>query len=303
MSIIFVFIDGIGLTPAHAPNPFALTAQPHLSRLLGGPLTSEQIGRHINATLTAIDATMGLTGLPQSGTGQTALFAGINAAQAVQRHQAHFPPTVLHDYLREHNILSRARKYGSSAFANAFDDGFWQAVATRKIRKSASVIAAEGAEARFRDVADLARGQALSWDITNHVMHQRHPDYIHPITAWQAGVNLAQLARQHVVTLYETFLTDLVGHGRTSIEIPEVVQRIDGLLGGIIATLRPQDTLVMSSDHGNFEDPDDKRHTTNPVPLLVVGADCDTLHNITTISEVADAIDMVLPHHIPDMEG
>lgn len=299
MSIIFLFIDGIGLTPAQAPNPFAHIPQPHIQQLLGGPLTSEQIGRHGRARLSALDATMGVPGLPQSGTGQTALFAGINAAQAVQRHQAHFPPTALQVHLRTHNVLSRARHHGTSAFANAFDGGFWQAVAQRKIKKSASVIASEGAGVRFRDIDDLANGTALAWDITGHVMHQRHPERIQPIAAWQAGVNLAHLAQAHVITLYETFLTDLVGHGHTDVSIPDVVARIDGLIGGIVATLRPHDTLVMSSDHGNFEAPDDRGHTTNPVPLLVVGADCDTLHNITTISDVADALEAVMPRHAP----
>lgn len=299
MSIIFLFIDGIGLTPAQAPNPFASIPQPHLHRILGGPLTSEQIGRHERACLSALDATMGIAGLPQSGTGQTALFAGINAAQAVQRHQAHFPPTALQEHLRNHNVLRRALRYGSSAFANAFDGGFWQAVDQRKIKKSASVIASEGAGVRFRDVTDLAQGTALAWDITGHVMHHRHPERIQPISAWQAGANLAQLAQAHVITLYETFLTDLVGHGRTEVSVAEVVARIDGLIGGIVANLRAHDTLVMSSDHGNFEAPDDRGHTTNPVPLLVVGADCDTLHNITTISAVADALEAVMPRHSP----
>jgi hypothetical protein len=71
-------------------------------------------------------------------------------------------------------MLTQAAPYGTSAFANAFDAGFWQAIETRKLRRSASVIASEGAGVRFRDVMDLAHGQALSWDITNQVMHQRH---------------------------------------------------------------------------------------------------------------------------------
>lgn len=297
MSIIFVFIDGIGLTSATAYNPFGLTPQPYLSQLIGGPLLLDSVGQYPRARLTAIDATLDWPGLPQSGTGQTALFAGMNAAQAVQRHQSHFPPTALHGILRTQNMLAQALRYGTSAFANAFDAGFWQAIETRKLRRSASVIAGEGAGVRFRDVSDLAQGQALSWDITNQVMHQRHPDLIAPIDAFTAGTNLALLAQAHVITLYETFLTDLVGHGRTEITTADVVTRIDGLIGGIVAHLRPFDTLVISSDHGNFEAPHQKGHTTNPVPLLVVGADCDTLHNIESISAVVPALVARYPYH------
>lgn len=298
MAIIFVFIDGIGLDSAHLYNPFAHVPQPYIEGIIGGPLIHDSVAyapdRRI--LLKPIDATLGVPGLPQSGTGQTALFAGINAAQLVQRHQTHFPPTALHDTLRQQSILQRGRKYGTTAFANAFDEGFWQAIEMRKLRKSASVIAAEGADVQFRTQHDLARGNALSWDITNHVMHQRHVDLIQPIDAFTAGVHLATLAQQHVITLYETFLTDLVGHGRTDVDVAEVVTRIDRLIGGIVSRLRPHDSLVISSDHGNFERPHEKSHTTNPVPLLVVGPACDTLHHIQDISQVADALEDAMTH-------
>lgn len=294
MSIIFVFVDGIGLRERSADNPFAVHAQPHLTALIGGSLVSTQVGRHPRALLSALDATMGWPGLPQSGTGQTALFAGINAAQLVERHQSHFPPTALQATLQQQSILYRGQKYGGSAFANAFDAGYWQAIADRKLRKSASVIASEGAHITFRDVRDLADGRALSWDITNHVMHQRHPEHVAVIDAFTAGANLARLAQGYAITLYETFLTDLVGHGRGNVTSAEVVARIDGLVGGIVATMRPQDSLVISSDHGNFECPLDKGHTTNPVPLLVVGPACDTLQHIHSICDVADALEAVM---------
>ena len=294
MSIIFVFVDGIGLRSHSIDNPFATTPQPHIAALLGGPLLLEQVGRHPHALLSALDATMGWPGLPQSGTGQTALFAGINAAQLVERHQSHFPPTALQATLQQRSMLHRGQAYGGSTFANAFDAGYWQAVANRKLRKSASVIASEGANITFRDVDDLAAGRALSWDITNHVMHQRHPQRIAVIDAFTAGAHLARLAHGYAITLYETFLTDLVGHGRGDVTSAEVVTRIDGLIGGIVANLRPQDSLVLSSDHGNFECPHDKGHTTNPVPLLVVGPACDTLQHIQSICDVADALEAVM---------
>lgn len=294
MAIVFVFIDGIGLAPAAPDNPFSTTPQPFLASLIGGPLLSDRVGSYRDASLLAVDACFGLPGLPQSGTGQTALFAGIDAVGAVQRHQSHFPPTALHETLREQSILRRAQQRGGGAFANAFDAGFWAAVAARRIRKSASVIAAEGAPVRFRDVDDLASGTALSWDITNHVMHTRHPERITPIDAYDAGINLARLAQGHVLTLYETFLTDLVGHGRMELGASEVVTRIDRLIGGIVATLRPGDSLVISSDHGNFECQSDPSHTRNPVPLLVVGPARDTLHSVSDISQIAAGVAAVM---------
>jgi hypothetical protein len=294
MAIVFVFVDGIGLTDAHSDNPFATTSMPFVQALIGAPLLNNAVGRHRHALLKAIDACFSVPGLPQSGTGQTALFAGIDAVGLVQRHQSHFPPTALQQTLRDQSVLRRALMHGSSAFANAFDGGFWDAIATRKLRKSASVIAAEGADVRFRTVDDLVAGQALSWDITNDVMQTRHPERVAKVDAYDAGVNLARLAQGHVLTLYETFLTDLVGHGRSTVDAATVVTRIDRLIGGIVATLRPQDSLVISSDHGNFECKSDPSHTRNPVPLLVVGPACDTLHEVTDISHIADALTRVM---------
>ena len=108
MSLIFIFIDGVGLAPAGPDNPLASAATPYLRALLGGPLTIEQVrdwgldtrnwesepilqspitNPQSSILFKAIDATLGVEGLPQSGTGQTALLAGVNAAELHGRHQ------------------------------------------------------------------------------------------------------------------------------------------------------------------------------------------------------------------------
>src|SRR4051812_16077616 len=99
MSLIFIFLDGVGLAPAGPDNPIAGADTPALRALLGGPLTIEQArGWGTSAAqllFKAIDATLGVDGLPQSGTGQTALLAGVNAAALHGRHQPHVPPVAL----------------------------------------------------------------------------------------------------------------------------------------------------------------------------------------------------------------
>src|SRR5689334_15884815 len=116
MSIIFVFLDGVGLAAAGPDNPLASADTPVLRALLGGPLTIEQIGDRVlegkdlesqfapqsaipsppsSILFKAIDATLGVEGLPQSGTGHVALLAGVNAAVLHGRHQPHFPPVAL----------------------------------------------------------------------------------------------------------------------------------------------------------------------------------------------------------------
>src|SRR3954464_2379317 len=98
MSLIFIFLDGVGLAPAGPDNPLASADTPALRALLGGPLTIEQARGWVLDTrdwelcsdpqspianpqspipilFKAIDATLGVDGLPQSGTGQTAMLA------------------------------------------------------------------------------------------------------------------------------------------------------------------------------------------------------------------------------------
>jgi hypothetical protein len=280
-----------------------------------------------------IDATLGVDGLPQSGTGQTALLAGVNAAILHGRHQPHVPPVALRALLAERSIFRRViARGGRATFANPFGPGYWQAVAARRIRRSASVIAFEGAGLRFRDGADLRNGRAVSWDVTNAAMRAR--DIEAPLVApAQAGAHLARLAHDHDLVFYESFLPDLAGHGRLtrderpttnddgqptndqrpttndqssetnvlssfvlrpwSIEaqIHHAMALLDGLLGGTLATLRPEDTLLVTSDHGNVESIAAPTHTRNPVPLLVVGPAARAFEPVESIMEIADVID------------
>jgi 2,3-bisphosphoglycerate-independent phosphoglycerate mutase len=316
MSLIFIFLDGVGLAPAGSDNPLASADTPCLRALLGGQLTIEQARgwemgdggwesdppAHPLSSIPhppkqvlfkAIDATLGVDGLPQSGTGQTALLAGFNAAELHGRHQPHVPPVALRELLAERSIFRRViARAGRATFANPFGPGYWQAVAARRIRRSASVIAAEGAGLRFRDGDDLRNGRAVSWDITNAAMRAR--DIEAPLVApAQAGVHLARLAHDHDLVFYESFLPDLAGHGRLDAGVPEVMALLDGLLGGALATMRSEDTLLITSDHGNVESIAAPTHTRNPVPLLVVGPAARAFEAVESIMELADVIERV----------
>jgi hypothetical protein len=292
MSIIFVFLDGVGLAPAGSDNPLVAADMPELCALLGGPLTAERAQARDGLLLKGIDATLGVPGLPQSGTGQTALLAGINAAALHGRHQPHVPPVALRPLLAQRSIFRRViERDGRATFANAFGPGYWAGVAARRIRRSASVIAALGADLRLRDLDDLRAGRALAWDITGAALRAREPGAAIPIVAPRtAGANLARLASDHELVFYESFLPDLAGHGRLPIGVAAVMAAIDGLLGGVLAARRPQDTLLVASDHGNVESIAAATHTRNPVPLLAVGPAAPLFAAVESITDVADAI-------------
>lgn len=296
MAILFVFLDGVGLAPAGADNPLATAPMPFLQALLGGPLVLEtaQMWQHAKPpsalVFTAIDATLGVEGLPQSGTGQTALLAGVNAAALHGRHQPHVPPVALRSLLAEQNIFRRViARGGRATFANVFTPGYWEALATRRIRRSASVIAAEGAALRFRDLADLQRGEALAWDITGAFLRGVDPMFA-PITAAAAGAALSRIGQTNDFVFYENFLPDLAGHGRTEMTIDAVFGMTDALLAAAIGTMRLGDTLILTSDHGNIESIAAPTHTRNPVPLLAVGADAAAFATVHDISDVYGVI-------------
>ncbi|MCG8347959.1 MAG: metalloenzyme [Chloroflexales bacterium] len=296
MSLIFVFLDGVGLAPASPSNPLATAMTPAFHALLGGPLTSEQSQQSDNLLLKPIDATLGVPGLPQSGTGHVALLTGVNAPLLIGRHQPNYPPVALRGILAEQSIFRQAQHRGLEVvFANVFTPGYWQALAARRLRRSASLIAAEGASLRLRDLDDLRAGQALMWDITGDALQVRDEGLaVPPVTPKQAGAHLAALSQSCHLVFFESFLPDLAGHGRLPLSDEAALERIDGFLAGLLDALLPGDTLLITSDHGNIEDRRTPVHTRNPAPLLVVGAGVDAFARAETIADIAAVVMNVL---------
>jgi 2,3-bisphosphoglycerate-independent phosphoglycerate mutase len=260
---------------------------PHLQDLLGGPLVLDEVGQNdtpSHVTLRALDACLGVPGLPQSATGQTALFTGVNAAAL-----AGYPTAALREVIAEHSLLKRAARAGARIlFANAHSERFWQMIRDKKRRLGASTLTALAAGEPIPTLSDLLEGRAVLWDIT-HEIAARYLDYdLPPVAPEEAGARLARLAGEYDLVLFESFLPDLAGHRR--IEPEWVLSRLDGFLGGILAHRSPDTTLVLSSDHGNLEDATTKGHTTNPVPLLAVGPAAGRFRGATAITDVAPAI-------------
>jgi 2,3-bisphosphoglycerate-independent phosphoglycerate mutase len=293
-AVLFVFLDGVGLAPAGPDNPFSQVPMPHLERLLGGPLVLEAVDRlaqdgRPGLLLRGLDARLGVPGLPQSATGQTALFTGVNAAALVGDHVTAQPTEVLREVIAEHSFLKRAAEAGARVlFANAHSESFWDMVRHRRRRLGASTLTALAAGAPIPDLDDLRAGRAVLWDIT-HEIASGHLDYGLPtVPAGEAGQRLARLAGEYDLVLFESFLPDLAGHRR--LESAWVLQRLDDFLGAILASCDPQLTVVVCSDHGNIEDASTKMHSKNPVPLLVVGPGAGWFAAAASLMDVAPAV-------------
>ncbi len=289
--VLFLFVDGVGLAPAGDHNPLATLPTPALRALLGGPLTLEQVGRRGDVLLAPLDAALGVPGLPQSATGQTALFTGRNGAALLGRHVTAYPGPRLRALIDEHSLFKRAVEAGLRAtFANPYTPGYLAQVAAGERRPSVTTCAVLAAGLPLRGIDDLHRGAAVTWDVRRDLFGARLPEAPPPVSAREAGGHLAGLLAGHDLVVYETFLTDLAGHGRFGIAVEEAVARVDGLLAGVLAALPAGATLVLSSDHGNLEDASHRLHTHNPVPLLAVGPLAARLAGLRSILELGPAL-------------
>jgi hypothetical protein len=287
--LAFVFVDGVGLAPAGPRNPLSQVLMPRLHALLGGPLVPETLGQDGGLTFRAVDACLGVGGLPGSATGQTALFTGVNAAAVVGEHVPDYPTSALRAVIAEHSILKQAADGGARvSLANAYSERYWALVRDEPRRLSASTLTMMACGAPFRTLADLLAGQAVMWDLTNEVAVSYFHYELPLVAPEEGGRRLARLAAGHDLLLFETFLTDLAGHNR--IEPEWVLVRLDAFLGGILDECQVDTTLVVCSDHGNLEDSTTRIHTTNPVPLLAVGPAAGYFGEAERITDVAPAI-------------
>lgn len=290
--VLLLFVDGVGLGPDDPEvNPLAAAHTPTLERLLRRRLTRiDQPLHRDGAMLVPLDATLGVTGLPQSATGQTALLTGINAAQAAGRHVAAYPTAQLRALLAAHSLFTKVTALGRQAtLANAYTPEYFKAVEAGKLRHAAITHSAISAGVALRSVEDLRAGRAVFHDLTN--ARPRSWGYDLPlITPREAGSHLAGIAMAYDLTVFEFFLTDLAAHGRISMAPAQVVEMLDALLGGVLEAADLNALLVLLvSDHGNLEDGRHTTHTRNPVPALLIG------HGREVVREGLQAITDVTP--------
>jgi 2,3-bisphosphoglycerate-independent phosphoglycerate mutase len=274
--VIFFFVDGIGLGKTDPTvNPLFKARLPHLRSLLGGKIPHLRL-RSIStdrAQAFSLNANLRVAGLPQSGTGQAALFTGVNAAKLIGQHFGPYPPSTLHELIREQNIFRQLQEKGRSVcFANAFPKQFFEYVASGKRRLSVTTFACRASNVEIYDAESLRRDEAVSADVTRG----RWPELGYPdlpvITSHEAGRHLWNISQKFDFTLFEYWLTDYAGHGRGVTTAVEILERFDGMLGGLLEQFAPEHTtLIITSDHGNIEDLSTKSHTRNPVPCIILG--------------------------------
>ncbi len=274
--IFFLFLDGVGIGRKDGPeNPFFSMPLPGFESLLGGPMISLGMPSRTNghSSVRPIDARLGVGGLPQSGTGQSAILTGENAAKILGRHFGPFPHSSLRPLLQEKNIFRRLSGLGlSPMYVNAFPRQYEEYIREHPFRSGAISLAWRSDGRALNGSAELTAGRALSSDCTAEGWGRLGYPGVSVLTPGAAAEVALRVLAGHDFVFYEYYLTDHAGHGRSRKAAAEILSVLDAFVGGFLAGLdhRTQ-TLIVTSDHGNFEDLSTKQHTLNPVPFICAG--------------------------------
>jgi hypothetical protein len=295
VATLFVFVDGVGAGPRDPDrNPLA-RGDFLLSRFEdgSGPVLPSG-GRAVLA-----DATLGISGRPQSATGQATILTGENAPALLGHHLLGFPNAPLRELLRRRSLFRALAEAGrTAAFANAYPVAYLRAlgldaegepefeIGRRRARAAATTVAFAAGGGRFRTWPDARDGRGLTHDITGRRARAHGADVPERAPAEAAEILLA-LARGHDLTVFEFFETDEAGHARSMDRALDALGRLDAFLRVVVAGLGADDALVVASDHGNLEDLSIRNHTLAPVPVLGFGRAAGSLAGVADLTHLA----------------
>ena len=261
-----LFVDGWGLSGANIYNPFSLAILPNIKRLWGG-LTNQNIHVDNSSLLIGLDATFGIEGLPQSASGQAALFTGLEVPRILGEHRPGFPGPEIIALLKKRNLftvsyLNRWRP----TFANTYTRRYLSSVARGKKHASCTTVMCRMVPGGLRFTQHYRQGLAITHDLIGRWLRQHGID-VPQRTAYQAGCIIRRILRYHRLVLFEHFVMDGLGHEK-ALDIAKCeLSLYDEFLGAVMVDWDERDWIILASDHGNVEDMRTKSHTLNPTLL------------------------------------
>jgi len=292
--ILFLFLDGVGIGRNDSDaNPFLKFGFKTFTNFFGTTPTldnPELAGEKI--FLKAVDPLMGIGGLPQSGTGQTSIFCGVNAPQLIGQHFGPFPYSTLVPIIEKENIFKYFLDRGEKVvFANAYPKVFFDYINSGKKRLSVTTLSCTLNGMYLNGYEDVVKGKALTAEITNSRWNSKLGYDLPLITPEKAAETLLRLAHENTFTAFEYFLTDHIGHGRYDEETEVTLKTLDRFLSAIFSQSGDEFTVILCSDHGNVEDLSIKTHTFNPSLYIAAGNNAALLcKEVVTLSDIKPAI-------------
>ena len=289
------FLDGVGVGGADPEiNPFVTAKLPHLTSLLGeGWYLARQPIITERASLVPTDANLEMPNKPQSATGQATILTGRNVPQLVGEHYGPKPNPAVQEVIAQGTLFQEVVDAGGqAALITPYPQGYFDAVARGKRLLSAVPLAATEAGLALMTADDLRNGRAVSPGFTGQGWrdHLGYAD-IPLLTLAEAGQQIAQVACRYQFSFFEHWPSDRAGHRGTLAEAAAHLEMIDGVLGGLLDAWDDENgLLILTSDHGNIEEKNQRQHTRNPVPTLLVGPDhahlAAQIHDLRDIAKV-----------------
>lgn len=296
MAVVFLFIDGVGLGENNVLNPLADRPWQSFSAMAGGQAFTNQAQPIAEEEhfFKAVDATLHVDGLPQSGTGQATLFSGENAAKEIGKHFGPFPHSGTKHLLKNQSLFNKARQQGKKcSFINAYPEIFFRKAKARN-RWSCTTLMTKSAGIPLNTTNEVKEGTAITAGITQKAWREKLGIDVPEITPKQAAGRLLTEAGKYDLLLHEYYLTDKAGHSQKKEKAHRVINRYDIFLQEIIQSKPADMTIVLCSDHGNVEDLSTKTHTFNKVPLYVNGPGAHVFYEAESIMDVTPGVLRVL---------
>ena len=295
--LFFFFIDGLGLGSPGPENPVS-----HLfSSVLGGnsftrissPLPLER------GIMVPLDASQGVPGLPQSATGQTSLYTGVNAQKVAGCHLTAFPNPRLMRLIRERSLLKKLKEGGVSVTsANLYSqEYFTHRSRRRKNMFPVSTLSIQAANIPFRMWTDDWKHRGLLADITNRLLKEEGK-CVNLITPEEGAHRIHTLIEEYQAVFFEYFVTDIYGHKRNREALEVRIDELNRFLYTFLALVREdsETAALVVSDHGNVEDFSTGDHTLNPVPLLFFSDDSAARERAGRCRRLVDVYYLVLDY-------
>ena len=291
--VLMVFLDGVGIGKKDFKNnPFFKFGFKTFENIFGSiPSLENPVIRKKNLYLFPADAKLGVSGLPQSGTGQVSLFCGFNAPKFAGKHYGPFPFSTTVPLLLKDHILLHYKKNGGSFFANAYPKVFFDYINSGKSRLSTTTLSCNRTGIRFNTISDVRNGKALTAEFTNERWNRKLGYNLPVIKSKTAARRLSRIASKNKFTLYEYYLTDHLGHWRLADEFDKLYSELDQFLFTLLDEIDNNVTLIICSDHGNLEDLSVKTHTLNPSLTITAGKNSEAIFkSVKTIVDIKPAI-------------
>src|SRR5690606_37639292 len=200
----------------------------------------------------------------------------------VGKHFGPYPYSTLIPIIKKKNIfLSFLKRNKKAFFANAYPKVFFDYINSGKQRLSVTSLSCRLSGMKLNSITDVRKGNALTAEITNERWNKKLGYNLPVIKPATAARRLLRIAEKNKFTLYEYFLTDHFGHGRISDEMIPAMKNLDDFLLTILTEFdKNKLTIIICSDHGNFEDLSIKTHTLNPALTITAGKYAEQIFSI-----------------------